>query len=323
MKGGMNHDFLDYLVATDLPLPHDRPFTYVEARDALGGRHAVAALLRRGLLVSDVRSIYRTAASADGHAMRIATLRLLAPADAVICDRSAAWLHGAAMALPPNSHLSPPPVDVYLPRNARLTNAVTHSGARRIRADDVTTLDGLVVTTALRTACDVGRLLAREQAMAVLDSLAGTSASVTSTRIMNETTRYRGFRGVRQLRDLAPRIDGRSQSAPESILRLRWQDCPDLPKPTPQVPVLTPSGMRFLDLGVPEIKYAAEYDGSEFHGPEQLADDTERRNLLADDGWEIDIFRRDNLFGAQQDWEHILRRGVRRAERRRARRPAA
>ncbi|MDO7869267.1 hypothetical protein [Nocardioides jiangxiensis] len=313
----MHPAFLDHLLPSDLPLPHDRPFTYAEARDALGGRHAVSTLHRRGLLVSDVRSVYRMASSTDSLAMRIATLRLVVPCDAVVCDRSAAWLHGAEMALPPNGQLAPPPVDVFLPRNARLTNKVTHSGARTLAADDVMLIDGLHVTTALRTACDVGRLLPREQAMAVLDSLAATSRMVTPTQVMALTSRYRGFRGVRQLRDLAPRIDSRSQSTPESILRLRWQDCADLPAPTPQVAVTTPDGLRFLDLGVPSIKYGAEYDGSEFHGPEQAEHDAERRAWFAADGWIIDVLRRDNLFGAHQDWEHVLRRGIRRAQRRR------
>jgi hypothetical protein len=308
----MAHPFLDHLLPHDLPVPHDRPFTYAEARGALGGRHGVRLLVRRGLLVSDIRGVYRVAALADSHATRLASLRLLAPPDAVVCDRSAAWLHGAEMALAPGSHMTPPPVDVFLPRNARLAGTSVRSGARGFTAHDLMEVDGLRMTTPLRTACDVGRLLPREQAFAVMDGIvAATSLDVRA--IILATPRFRGYRGVVQLRDLAPRVDGLADSPPESILKLRWQDCTDLPRPVPQFEVRTPLGPRFIDLAVPDIKYGAEYFGDEFHSAVHETGDDARLDLLRTEGWTIDVLRRRNLFGVDQDWELIIRSGIRSA----------
>lgn len=308
----MTHPFLDHLLPHDLPVPLERPFTYAEARDALGGRHGVAELVRRGLLIADVRGVYRVATLPDNHATRLAALRLVVPTDAVVCDRSAAWLHGADMALAPGSHQTPPAVDVFLPRNARLARSTVRSGARGFDATDLVEVDGLRVTTPLRTACDVGRLLPREQAFAVMDGLVAATG-LDPRGIIHAASRYRGYRGVVQLRDLAPCVDGLADSPPESILKLRWQDCHDLPRPVPQYEVRTPLGPRFIDLAVPDIKYGAEYFGEEFHDATHEAGDEQRLELLRADGWSIDVFRRHNLFGASADWERVLRAGVRRA----------
>ena len=100
-------------------------------------------------------------------------------------------------------------------------------------------LEGLRVTTPLRTACDLGRLLHRDQALAALDSLAALDA-FTLAELSLATLRFPRYRGVRQLRVLVPLVDARAQSPGESILRLRWLDA-GLPRPECQVAVPAPS----------------------------------------------------------------------------------
>ena len=65
---------------------------------------------------------------------------------------------------------------------------------------------GLRVTTPLRTACDLGRLLSRDRAFAALDTMLRLGA-FDAEELWAETERFRGMRGVRQLRAFAPLAD--------------------------------------------------------------------------------------------------------------------
>jgi hypothetical protein len=305
----MTLSYLDWLTPLDLAVPQDRPFGTAEAIRGLGTPDAIRAAVHGGLLISPVRGVYHVATLDDDLSLRIECLRLVVPRDAVICDRSAGWLHGAPRILAPGAHLVVPPVDVYLPLGRRLRNSLAESGSRGLGVDDVMTVSGLTVTTPLRTACDLGRLLHRDQAIAALDSLLRIG-EFTREDLLLAPRKFPRYRGVVQLRELVPLADGRSQSPGESVVRLRWIDCGDLPRPEPQWEVVTPWGSRFLDLALPELKYAGEYDGEEFHGPDQEEHDEERRAWLRDDGWIIDVFRKENVYGPQQDADLQLRAGV-------------
>ncbi len=59
-------------------------------------------------------------------------------------------------------------------------------------------LGGLRVTTPVRTACDLGRLLWRFDALAALDGY--LRIGVDRDEVLLEMPRFRGYRGVRQLR---------------------------------------------------------------------------------------------------------------------------
>lgn len=311
---GMNLTFLDYLTPADLPVPQDRPFTSREARDCLGGWRGVQAVVARGLLVQPLRGAYAVASLQDDLPFRLAAVRLVAPPDAVVCDRTAAWLHGAPMVLAPGAHLATPRPSLFLPPGRRLRNGLVQSGSRELLRKDVIEIEGLVITSPLRTACDLGRLLHRDQALAALDSML-RSGTVAREELVAEVERFRGFRGVRRLRELAPLADGRAASPGESILRLRWIDCTDLPRPEPQVEVPTPWGSAYaVDLGVPELHYGAEYYGREWHGDDQVEHDVARQTWLEEEaGWVIDVFVAENIHGPCQDADVMLRRGVRRA----------
>lgn len=306
--------YLDFLTPSDLPVPQDRPFGAAEARDCLQGWRGLQAVVARGLLVQPLRGVYAVATLADDLSFRLEAVRLVAPPDAVVCDRTAAWLHGAPMALAPGAHLATPCPSLYLPPGRRLRNGLVDSGARELLRRDVVELNGLLVTSPLRTSCDLGRLLHRDQALAALDSML-RSGTVHRGELLAEVERFRGFRGVRRLRELAPLADGRAASPGESILRLRWIDCTDLPVPEPQVEVPTPWGSAYaIDLGLPELRYGAEYYGREWHGADRADHDAGRLAWLEDEaGWCIDVFVASNIHGPGQDADVKLRRGVRRA----------
>lgn len=218
---------------------------------------------------------------------------------------------GADMILAPGDHLVVPRVQVFCPPGLRLRNELTSSGERRFQPGDVDELHGLRVTSPLRTTCDLGRLLHRDQALAAMDSIARLR-HFTGDELVRETGRFRRYRGVRQLRALAPLVDLEAQSPGESILRLRWYDV-GLPRPMCQVPVESPYGTTWcIDLGLPEERFGAEYDGVDFHGPEQADHDEARRTWLRQGrGWRLVVARRDNVYGRHRDIEATLTREAR------------
>jgi hypothetical protein len=119
--------------------------------------------------------------------------------------------------------------------------------------------------------------------------------------------RFRGQRWVTTLRALAPLADGRAESPPESVLRLYWIDA-GLPWPVPQLKVWADGALiARLDIGHPEIRYAAEYDGAEWHSsPEQQAHDRRRRAAVRDLDFTVDAFTKQNVFGQHRDVETRL-----------------
>ena len=302
------------------PLPLDSPFTTQAARCA--GLHSVQLtwLVNEGYLRRLVPGVYVAGQAPDSIELRAEALRLVVPDDGVIVDRTAGWLLGAQMVLAPLDHLAVPPVSLFVNRRgARLRNGLVASGQRSLPRDHVMYLLGLRVTTPVRTACDLGRLLSSDRAFAALDSMLRLG-EFDREELWAETTRFRGMRGVRQLRAFAPLADGRAESPGESVTRLRWLDVTGLPAPELQIEVERPFGPSYrLDLGVEELRFAVEYDGEEWHRrtAEQRERDHRRRTWLREErGWIIEPVTKENVFGQHQDIEGILLDGHRRARRR-------
>ncbi len=299
------------LVPTDFErLPQDVPFLGRHARECGLTARQLDSWTRAGLLVRPLRGVYHAGDISDTLALRLACVKLLVPSGAVVTDRTAAWLHGASMALAPNDHLVVPRVHLFLTPGNRLRNGIVASGERQLLARDCLKLDGLSVTTALRTACDLGRLLHRDAALGAMDALHALN-QFSIDQLIREERRFKGFRGVRQLRDLVSLVDGRAQSPGESALRLRWYDA-GLPLPTLQCPVPGPAGSTyFLDMGLPCCKLGAEYDGEAFHGETFFARDSARRTWITErQGWRLVVMDRSNVYGHRQDAIEMLRQAA-------------
>ncbi len=230
-------------------VPEGRPFTALEGTELGISVHWLRTWACQGRLRRPVRGVYVRLGVRDTLDLRLQVLRLVVPPDCVVTDRTAAWLWGAPMVLAPGDHLQAPRVSVFAPPGRRLRNDLSRSGERMFSTEDVVARDGVLVTTPLRTACDVLRLLHRDQAIAVSDMLASVGAFEVE-RLSSELVRFKGYRGVIQARALAPLIDAGSGSPGESILRMRWYDA-GLPRPTSQVEVAAPGGSYFVDLGLP------------------------------------------------------------------------
>ena len=275
-------------------------------------RDRLMRLVRQGLVRRVVKGVYVDAVCPDTLELRAAALALVTPESAVVTDRTAAWLHGVSV-LAKNDHLAVPPVTVF--RLAGYTRIRTRSnigGERSLLVRDIEVVHGVRVTTPLRTALDLGRLTRRDDAIGCLDALLATGR-FSRAELLAEIPRFRGFRGVVQLRELAPLADERAESMPESVLRLRWIDA-GLPAPETQQWICDRFGEPIyrVDLGSNTVPYAAEYDGEEFHTePAQRAHDERRRRWIHSRGQLLDVFTKGDLYGSPVAVMARLQRGHR------------
>ncbi|WP_319456342.1 MULTISPECIES: endonuclease domain-containing protein [unclassified Mycobacterium] len=157
-----------------------------------------------------------------------------------------------------------------------------------IRADEVCSIDGIECTTAARTAYDLGRRLPLETAViridALLNATGGTPASVEDI-----ARSHPGARGIRRLWAALDLVDAGAESPQETRLRLLLVQS-GLPRPVTQIPVTNQRGrvVRRIDMGWPDWKVGAEYDGEQhFTNPDDYSNDIERLEFLAAKGWKI------------------------------------
>ncbi|NUR05383.1 MAG: hypothetical protein HOQ22_11510 [Nocardioidaceae bacterium] len=300
--------FLD----ASFPLPLDRPFTRQHALASGITPWVLRHLVDVGLVRRLVRGVYVAAQVVDSVPMRARALSLVVPRTAVVTDWTACWFWTGIDA--PGAHERAPELYVFH-RNphTRLHNGLSIGGARSFSPGDLVVVEGVSLTSPLRTACDIGRLFHRDRAIGAIDALL-RHGTFDLDHLVLEVERFKGMRGVRQLRALAPLADARAESPGESTLRLRWLDEYTLPAPTPQVPIIVDGVEVYrIDLGVPELRYGCEYDGALHHGPGQKAKDRARlKDLFERFGWDVEPARRRNVFGPTRDVEEMLHDGVRR-----------
>lgn len=223
----------------------------------------------------------------------------------------------APMVLAPGDHLRVPDLDLFLPPGRRLRRPSVRSGERTLLPHEIVRVDGLLVTSKLRTTCDLGMLLPRRHAFAAMCSMMKVADFSIGAIRHQADDRFKGYRWVTQLRALTPYVDDRFGSPGECWLALEWLDELTLPPYVPQYEVAGPHGPCYLDLAVPALHYAGEYDGPAWHGADQAAHDAERRDFLRDEGgWIIDVFTAEHVCGPSRVAGEMLREGVARARRR-------
>lgn len=283
------------------PLP-PRPLTCADLA-ALGVTKRMASrLVADGVLRRVLRGVYVRADVPDSLELRTCALALVVAPCHVVVDRTAAWLHGID-ALTYGEHDVLPPVETCAFRGHHPTERMDARGrSRDLAPQDVMTLDGVRVTTPLRTALDLGCNLRRRDAMAALNAFARHHGVAGST-LTSQLPRFRRRRGVVQLRELVPLVDPRVESERESWVLLEISDA-GLPRPEPQFWVEVDGGRRFrLDFAYPRKKVCVEYDGREAHErtTEQRRNDRDRRAWLRANGWTVIVVRLGDFSGENLD----------------------
>ena len=155
----------------------------------------------------------------------------------------------------------------------------------RVGPDEVTRIDGLPVTTLVRTAFDLARRPPPGNAIARLDALM-RAERFSPDGVLLLAKRHAGTRGLRQLGMILPRVDAGAASPKETWLRLLLTDM-GLPTPETQIPVLADYRIvAVLDMGWPQFKVAVEYDGDQHRtSRRQYVRDLRRLKALEKLGW--------------------------------------
>jgi very-short-patch-repair endonuclease len=148
--------------------------------------------------------------------------------------------------------------------------------------DEVHTVGGMRVTTAARTAFDIGRGLPGAKALPILDALLNATG-VKTADVDALADAHPGARGIRRLRAALELTDGGAESPQETRVRLLLIDA-GLPKPETQIEFRA-LHIR-VDMGWREWKVAVEYDGIQhWENRYQRSWDIERIALLEAAGW--------------------------------------
>ncbi|MGK5444261.1 DUF559 domain-containing protein [Micromonospora sp. URMC 105] len=234
--------------------------------------------------------VHREGYRVDDHRMWCDAVALLLPPEAAIAGPSAAYLWGVDLLR------RDAPVSVLLPRTARLrTHARVQVTRSALPRSDRTRFGGLPVTTALRTAFDLGRQGSREEATIAVDALLHRRVvKLPALRAYADAhPRWPGLPLLRQVLALAEPL---SESPMETRLRLLLLDA-GLPPATAQHDVLDARG-RFVgrvDLAWPGLRVAVEYDGDHHRERVHFRQDVARLNALRAAGWLVLRFTADDV----------------------------
>ncbi|WP_237570321.1 endonuclease domain-containing protein [Mycolicibacterium lacusdiani] len=232
-------------------------------------------LTRRGLArehVAVYRDVYlprdvELTAQLRAHAAWLATGATLAGISAAAMHGTK-WLDASA------------PADVLRSDQHAVAGIVAHTWA--VTADEVSLVGGVDVTTAARTAFDIGRTRTAAQAIPILDALFNATR-LKHCDVSAVAAAHPGARGVAQLRSLLADVDGGAESPQETRLRLLLVAA-GLPRPETQIRF--PELHVRVDMGWRTWKVAVEYDGVQHWADgRQRAWDIERIALLEAAGW--------------------------------------
>ena len=284
------------------------PFTWPEARAAGISRRLLDDAVECRALRRVLHGVYVEADLEDTPLLRAQAAKLVISPHSVLCDRTAAWVLGCDVHDYRELDVVPP-IESYVLRGHDPTDRPECAGGTRdLRPVDWCVVEGVRVTTPIRTAMDLGCKLGRRSALAAMDALM-RAYGFTVDDMMRILPRYFRRRGVRRLRTLVALVDGRSESAGESWARLEIVDR-GLPLPALQHWVRIDDVPTYrLDLAYPHARVAVEYDGEEFHTrPEDREHDRRRRELLRDHGWTIIVLTKLDFTPERTDaWIRQLR----------------
>ena len=275
-----------------------RPFTPSMALQQGITRDRLRWLLRTGEVRKVLYGVYVAAHVGDGVWLRARAAALVLPEHCVVADRCAAWLHGIDLLDLVELDVVPRLEAVSVGGNQATHRSGLFGGKRDLRRSEITVVEGVAVTTPIRTACDVACLRGRYRALAALDAFRREFA-ISDADLVGILPRYVKRRGCVQLRELVALSTDRADSQMESWVRLMMHD-EGLPPPAAQVWVELPDWGRVrVENAYEHLRIGVEYDGEEFHTSEDDREhDRLRREALARAGWLIVVVRKEDLSAA-------------------------
>ena len=262
------------------------PFTYQQARDAGFSKSAIGRRIDSGTWLSLHRGVMCDSAVPASPARAVSAAVLACGPTAAACLRSAAQLWKIDV---PST--DDPDVVVLGSARRRPAGVIVHRTTRLGRSEAAPS-DGIRVTSPMRTLLDLGAILELRPLELALDRFwrRGLIAPRRLALYLADEwcTRKRGSAVLRKL--AAERCgQGPSGSDIETLLLQLIREA-NLPLPVRQHPVVTPFGVRYLDLAYVRERVAIELDGMDSRlDPSVFLDDRARQNLIEAQGW---TFRR-------------------------------
>ena len=285
-----------------------KPFLAREYKSFGLSKYELRAARNQQAIRQVFRGVWVDSTAADTRQLRIAAVTLVAPPYAVASDGTASWIMGVSASPPNERHLLIP--NLVVPHSlGRLFPQATICRQAKLPESDIMEIDGLRITTPIRTTADFLRRLWRPYTLGAADAMAH-AGSIDANELQEYLKGLRGYRGIRQARNLAELIEPQAQSHGESWQRLRMLDA-GFPRPEPQYEVMDEFGnARFFDLAYPELLIAVEYDGREFHtaGADRSHDDSRRKYFERRYGWRFLIAGSNDIFGTDPAFEVELGR---------------
>lgn len=160
--------------------------------------------------------------------------------------------------------------------------------------DEITSLDGVLITSRARTWLDVSRKMSIDELTVAADHLLrvprpgfeGREAPyATPEQLADMLDRHKGTPGIQKARLALEQARIGADSAPETRLRLALERA-GLPEAQLNVPTLLSAGVvRQPDLSYPEHRVAVEYEGDGHSEPAQIVRDIAREEDYASAGW--------------------------------------
>jgi hypothetical protein len=149
-------------------------------------------------------------------------------------------------------------------------------------------IDGIAVTTPVRTAFDIGRRLGLDPGVQRIDALMNAT-HLKVAEIEAVIARHPGVRGLVQLRQTLDLVDGGAESPYESLTRLLLIKA-GFPRPQTQITVIDKHGNVWrIDMGWPEYLVGVDFEGAHhWTDPKQRTKDVVRYAVLPELGW-IDV----------------------------------
>lgn len=255
------------------------------------GSHAVAAgaitwsRLRGPGFRTLFRDVYVSAHVEVDLALRSRGAYLLVRGRGVLGGYSAAELLGASCG-PRDA-----PAEVVVPGGRQRGQPGLRVSRCELGRGETTLLDGVALTSPVRTAYDLARRLPRVEAVVTVDALAHRHGFAPGDLLVVACA-HLGATGSARLPEIVRLADPRAESPMETRIRLQVVDA-GLPAPITQHPV----GPYQLDLAYPSVRLGMEYDGAEHRTQERAMRDLQRQAVLSSEGWRIARFRDRDVLG--------------------------
>lgn len=218
-------------------------------------------------------------------ALRSRGAYLLRPERAVLGGWSAAELLDASCGP------AAAPAEVVIPGGRLREQQGLLARQDRLCPGEVTTVDGLRVTTPVRTAYDLARRGTLVEAVVAVDALAHRHAFAPPA-LLALAARHPGARRKDRLPEVVRLSNPLADSPMETRIRLAIVD-DGLPVPVLQHPV----GPYRLDMAYPGVRLGIEYDGAEHGVQARRLRDLDRQAWLTAHGWRVLRLRDRDVLG--------------------------